>query len=177
MKHENLTYILDEDNSRVLMVKKGMRPGDVNSGLYTLPGGGIEPQEMEVKDGKIKAARREVIEETGVIPIRISLVGTILFNNQERMRKGNPFGQDHFVQIYRGTADYQELSIREKDIIPLWIPEYKLKDPRKYGIDMHKGDKFIFDWLGERKSFEGVITHTGEEIDYSKTYVKYSSPN
>ena len=43
MKFGILTYL--SVNGKVLMMKKGVRENDPNSGKYTLPGGNLEPSE------------------------------------------------------------------------------------------------------------------------------------
>ncbi|MEK6841633.1 MAG: NUDIX domain-containing protein, partial [Nanoarchaeota archaeon] len=83
MKYGTISYLSVRE--KALMIKKGERIDDPNSGFYTPPGGKLEHNEKgENPLGRLEAVVREVRQETGLILVRPSFKGVILFDNEGR---------------------------------------------------------------------------------------------
>ena len=61
--------VIKDDEGRLLLIKRGHEPG---TGLWSLPGGRIEPGETDAQ-----ALSREVSEETGLVVRAGRLLGTV----------------------------------------------------------------------------------------------------
>ena len=67
-----LGYVLSEDKSSVLMIRRDKRPDDLHFGKYNGLGGKLGPAEDVVS-----GMRREILEEAGLVADALSLRGTI----------------------------------------------------------------------------------------------------
>jgi 8-oxo-dGTP diphosphatase len=61
--------VIKDDRGRLLLIKRGHAPG---AGLWSLPGGRIEPGETDAE-----ALVREMLEETGLVVEVRQLIGTV----------------------------------------------------------------------------------------------------
>lgn len=88
-----LVYVMSKDKSSVLLIKRTKREDDIHFGKYNGLGGKLEPTEDIVS-----GAKREVLEEAGIVVEDISLRGTI---NWPGFGKD---GQDWFGFVFRVDA-------------------------------------------------------------------------
>ena len=139
--HGLMVYVLNKGN--VLMLNKGVRPDDPNSGYYTLPGGKLEPFEkgIDIPNGRLERAIREVPEETGIAIVNTKLRGNILFDNSEREFPDWPNPKDYNVNVYSANAFTFQLKDGGEGV-PLWVPKSDIKD-----LPKHLGDELIYGWL------------------------------
>jgi 8-oxo-dGTP diphosphatase len=84
--------VIKDDEGRLLLIKRGHEPG---AGLWSLPGGRIEPGETDVE-----ALTRELAEETG-LEVQI---GHLLGNVQRLGRQGTVLDiRDYAATVIGGT--------------------------------------------------------------------------
>ena len=153
------------------MIKKGIRKDDPNSGYFTLPGGKLEEEEkgLENLEGRVKGAKREVKEETGIEPLNLNLIGVILFDNHERTFDNwkNP---DNFLVYVYLAGSYKGVARETKEGIPFSVPKEKIDS-----LPSNPGDKLMYGWIKKGKKFFGVIKHKGNKIDTAGTFVDFYS--
>jgi ADP-ribose pyrophosphatase YjhB (NUDIX family) len=146
----------------LLMLEKGIRKGDPNSRLYTVPGGKLE--EGETPEQRM---RLECPQETGLKVKSLDLIGTVLFNNKYRTFKDWKNPEDYFCYVFRGEVYEGELRETEEGK-PLWVPK-NLVDKKP----QHEGDIPLYIAIEDGRKFSAVITHRGEELDWSKTLLEF----
>ncbi len=173
MKYGTMVYLVSRKwffgKKKVLMIKKGIRENDPNSGYFTLPGGKLKEGEkgLNVPFGRLESSVREVEEETGLIPVGLVLQGVILFDNSERTFDNwkNP---DNFL-VYIYSAKKYKGKVRGSDEgVPFSVPLDKVGE-----VPSNPGDKLMYEWLAIGKKFFGVIYHKGNEVDKEKTQVDF----
>ena len=114
--------ILDRDRDSVLLIRKGL---GCYTGLYDLPGGGMEPQEL-LED----ALRREVLEETDctVTSARQLATLSILYPYQ---KDGQTVTLRHFGTVYvadiAGTPRAGSTGL-DDSLGCEWVPVAKLSE-------------------------------------------------
>ena len=168
MKYGTMTYIVSK-RGHVLMIKKGVRENDPNSGYFTLPGGKLEKDERGLMnpEGRLKSAIRETEDETGIIPVNPVLRGVILFDNKDRKFDNWPNPDNFYVYIYSATK-YSGNPKKSDEGVPVTVLENKLKE-----VPSNPGDKLMYDWLKNGRNFIGVIKHKGIEVDPEGTWVDF----
>ena len=97
--------IVLDDRGRLLLIKRGHAPG---AGLWSLPGGRIEPGESDAS-----ALRRELLEETGLDVVAGSLVGSVTLPA--------PGGQLYEVRDYAATVVGGTLSAGDDAAEARWV--------------------------------------------------------
>ena len=80
--------VITDGQGRILLIKRGHPPG---MGLWSLPGGRIEPGETDAQ-----ALRREMLEETGLLVEAGALIGTV--------RRAAPDGNVYDIRDYAATV-------------------------------------------------------------------------
>ena len=155
---------------RVLMVKKGQRENDPNSGFYTLPGGKLKDFEKGLISprGRVYSAIRETKEETGINLINPRLRGVILFDNSERIFDNWPNPQDFLVHVFQARTCSGLLGMGGGEGIPVWVDESGLGS-----VPKNLGDELMYDWIKDGRFFTGVIRHKGRVLDEAGTFVDY----
>jgi 8-oxo-dGTP pyrophosphatase MutT (NUDIX family) len=168
MKFGVLSYL--SVNEKVLMMKKGDRKGDPNSGKYAIPGGHLEKDEIGMDNhfGRQLASIRETKEETGLRLISPIYRGLILFHNFEREFDNWPNPTDFLVYIYSANKYTGELCKEKDNEFPLWVDEKEIPS-----LPKNLGDELIYEWLNMGKFFTGVIKHKGKVLDEAGTFVDY----
>ena len=168
MKYGTMAYIVSK-NGNVLMIKKGERKGDPNSGYFTLPGGKLEKDEKGLGNpkGRSESAIRETIDETGIEPINPVLIGVILFDNKDRTFDNWPNPDNFYVYIYYATK-YKGKPRKSDEGVPVTVPREKLGE-----VPSNLGDKLMYKWLKDGRNFLGVIKHKGNEIDPEGSFVDF----
>jgi 8-oxo-dGTP diphosphatase len=167
MKYGTMSYLVSDKG--ILMLKKGERKNDPNSGYYTLPGGNLTTREKGLTSPKnrLESAIRETKNETGIKLINPILKGVILFDNQDRIFK-NWINPDNFYVYIFSAREYSGKLKESKEGVPLWVPENNLES-----LPKNPGDKLMYEWLNDWRDFIGVIKHKGKNIDESGTWVDW----
>lgn len=162
-----MVYLVSK--GKVLMIKKGSREGDPNSGYFTLPGGKLESSEkgLGVPFGRLESSVREVREETGINVIKPRLRGVILFDNSER-EFDNWKNPDNFIVYIYSSNKFEGRAVESDEGIPYSVPLEKVKE-----LPSNPGDKLMYSWLETGKEFFGVIYHKGKEVDESRSFVDF----
>lgn len=97
------TYV--ERDGKILLLK---RAGGEGTGLWWIPGGAVERDERP-EDG----ARRELLEETGLVPTgRLWVIG--VFPQQV-------YGQDTYCVTYACTCDEEVVTVSDEHTASRWI--------------------------------------------------------
>ena len=107
--------VVKDDQGRLLLIKRGHAPG---AGLWSLPGGRIEPGETDTE-----ALVREMREETGLVIDPGPLIGTV----RRPARDGAVFDiRDYAATVTGGTlhpgddaADARWVDARELEALPM----------------------------------------------------------
>ena len=107
--------VIKDDRGRLLLIKRGHAPG---AGLWSLPGGRIEPGETDAE-----ALVREMREETGLVIDPGQLIGTV----RRPARDGAVFDiRDYAATVTGGTlrpgddaADARWVAASELESLPI----------------------------------------------------------
>ncbi len=163
-----MACVSNEDE--ILMIKKGVREGDPNSGYFVLPGGKLKDFEIGINNpnGRTFSAIRETWEKTGLRLFNLKPLGTILFDNGERVfpKWKNP---DNFlVYLFTTNNYYGELLEESKEGIPSFVSKLDIED-----LPMNPRDKEMYKWLFDGRNFSGVIYHSGKKLNLEKTFVDF----
>lgn len=153
----------------VLILKKGIRENDPNSGYETLPGGKLKDYEkgLDNPTGRLESCAREIEEETGIKPLGLKLRGVILFDNSERIFPNWKNHEDFYVYIYSTIQGQGELK-KSDEGIPRYVLENQLTN-----LTQNPGDKKMYEWLKDGRNFIGVIKHKGKELNLEGTFVDF----
>jgi len=107
--------VIKDDRGRLLLIKRGHAPG---AGLWSLPGGRIEPGETDAE-----ALVREMREETGLVIEAGQLIGTVRRPTQDG---GLLDIRDYAATVTGGTlragddaADARWVAASELEILPI----------------------------------------------------------
>ena len=107
--------VIKDDRGRLLLIKRGHAPG---AGLWSLPGGRIEPGETDAE-----ALVREMREETGLVIEAGQLIGTVRRPAQDG---GLLDIRDYAATVTGGTlragddaADARWVAASELEILPI----------------------------------------------------------
>ena len=149
-----LGYILSPDRASVLMVHRVFRDDDENKGKFNGVGGKLEKNEDVAT-----CMTREIMEETGLKVLSMSLRGTLCwadFGPNKENWLGFVFLIDGFEGEPRTENEEGTLS---------WVPVSSLQE-----LPMWKGDRhflpLVFD--GDPRPFHGYMRYEGEEpFDWS----------
>lgn len=162
-----MVYLVSK--GKVLMIKKGVRKDDPNSGYFTLPGGKLEDNEKGLNNpkGRLKCAIRETIDETGVEPTMPVLRGVILFDNKDR-KFPNWKNPDNFLVYIYSARRFKGRAKKSDEGISYSIPLNKVNE-----LPSNPGDKKMYEWLKDGRKFMGVIKHKGDELDEEGTMVDF----
>ncbi len=114
--------VIQRDDGRLLLIQRGNEPG---RGLWSLPGGRIEPGESEVD-----AVAREVLEETGVRVQVGDLAG--------RVQRGRYDIADYFATVVSGEvrAATDALDARWADPRDLEVTSRLVETLIAWGVDL-----------------------------------------
>ncbi len=117
--------IITRDDGRVLLIQRGNEPG---RGLWSLPGGRVEPGETDPV-----AVAREVLEETGLEVAVGELAG--------RVRRGRYDIADYFATVVRGelAAGSDALDARWADPRDLEVTPGLVEALTSWGIALRGG--------------------------------------
>lgn len=148
IKREGKTLFLDYTNY----------PHPIHSGKYSIPGGRVEEGES-IED----CVKREISEETSIMPCRVTYRGKVLFVNGKRTINGKPMSHNFEVHFYE-CIDFDDTNARATEGRLAWV-----EDNNVLGLPLHEGDRIIWkDWLSRYQRFEGEIEHEGEKLTSAK---------
>jgi 8-oxo-dGTP diphosphatase len=102
--------VILDTQGRLLLIKRGHAPG---LGLWSLPGGRIEPGETDAT-----ALRREMLEETGLLIEPGELIGTV--------RRPGPDGDVYDIRDYAATVTGGMLRAGDDAADARWVVVSKL---------------------------------------------------
>jgi 8-oxo-dGTP diphosphatase len=114
--------VIARDDGRLLLIQRGNEPG---RGLWSLPGGHVEPGESEVD-----AVAREVLEETG---LRVHVAGLA-----GRVQRGRYDIADYFATVVGGDlqAATDALDARWADPRELAVTPGLVETLTAWGVDL-----------------------------------------
>lgn len=167
MKYGNLAYVTSK--GKLLMIKKGIRENDPNSGYFAIPGGKLEDYEKGLNNpkGRLNSVIRETKEETDVELINPILRGVILFDNEGRTFSNWKNPDNFFVYIYSATK-FKGKAKKSNEGVPYGVSLDKVQE-----VPSNPGDKKMYEWLRDGRKFVGVIKHKGNEVDEENTMVNF----
>ena len=126
---QTAVYVMSPDRTEVLLMHRDRSPDDVHFGKYLSLGGHVEPGE-----DVLTCARRETLEESGLVTESLLLRGTVLwtgFGNDRRDYLCFVFRADTFSGMQHGDNDEGTLEwVRLDDLASrsmwdsdhLWLP-------------------------------------------------------
>ncbi len=145
----SLCYI--EQNGKYLMLHRVKKLNDINKDKWVGIGG-----KFELNESPFDCARREILEETGALPINLSYRGVVTFISDQ-------FGSEYMhlftASGLEGQVDYDcdegELVWVDKKDIPL--------------LPIWQGDKIFLKLLDEETRFFSLkLIYSGDQlVDYS----------
>jgi len=157
MKLGTLVYVINDN--KTLMLHRIKKENDCHNGLWVAPGGKIDTAKSESPED---CARREVLEETGLILENLKLAGFITFPDI-----GNsPFGDLWYVWLYKST-EFSGRLIDSPEGSLEWVDNNKVCE-----LPMWEGDKIFTPLIYNDRLFSAVMLYDcGKFIDYRITYI------
>ena len=153
VKLATLCYL--EQEGKVLMLHRVKKDQDLHQGKWNGVGGTFEPGESPEE-----CARREIEEETGYIPQKMHLKGTITF-------PGFDGEHDWYVFVYTVSAFIGELKESEEGALH-WIEKEKV-----YDLNLWEGDRDFLPWVFAEthpffsaKFFYVNMEYRGHEVEF-----------
>ncbi len=152
-----LGYILSPDGGKVLLIHRIARPGDHHLGKYNGLGG-----KMEAGEDVAGCMRREIVEESGLTCVELTLRGTVNWQGFGRHGENwlgfifliTRFSGTPFVENEEGRLDWYPLAAL--DTLPMWegdryfLPLVFDDDPRMFhGYLPYRNDRPV-DWRYSR---------------------------
>lgn len=148
-----IAYVLSPDRGRVLLIHRDKRPDDMHYGKYLGPGGKVEPDEDVVS-----AVRRELLEETGLTALELTLRGTVLWPGFGKN------GQDWFGFVFRVDKTEGESHGGNEEGHLEWVPVDELHTVPMWDSD-HRWLPMVFD--DDPRQFHGVMPyHQGTMLSW-----------
>jgi 8-oxo-dGTP diphosphatase len=125
-----------ERDGRILMIRRDTRPDDLHYGKHNGLGGKLEPGEAP-----LDCARREILEESGLIAGRLRFAGHITFPLFDGER-------DWSVFLFHGTEPAGEQGPDPAEGHLVWVPRAELLE-----LNLWEGDRHFLPWLLEGRRF------------------------
>lgn len=101
-----LCYLACGDD--ILMLYRNKKPNDINAGKYIGVGGKFLPNESPDE-----CARREILEETGLVPETLTYAGVVTFLYEDQPAE--------YMHLFRGTVEAQALADCAEGELS-WVP-------------------------------------------------------
>lgn len=147
MKLATLCYI--RDGSKILLLHRNKKENDMHAGKYNGLGGKFEPGETPEN-----CARREILEESGLVVEELDLRGFITFPNFAR-------GEDWYVFLFLINKFSGEIIDSPEGTLE-WVNESELAS-----LNFWEGDRIFMPWLFEKKRFSACFSYeSGKLIDH-----------
>ncbi len=151
MKLATLCYVRREGCT--LMVHRNKRPQDMHLGKWNGLGGKLEPGETPEQ-----CARREILEESGLVVDRLVWKGILTF-------PGFANDEDWYTFIYLANVFPGELVDSPEGELS-WIPDSEVLE-----LNLWAGDRIFIPWLERPEFFSGMFRYVdGEFIDYTVNF-------
>jgi 8-oxo-dGTP diphosphatase len=149
-----LVYIVSPDRGRVLLLHRDKRPGDIHFGKHLGLGGKVEADE-----DVIAAARREVVEESGLVALDLTLRGTVSWPGF------GVGGQPWFGFVFRVDRFAGELIDSPEEGTLTWVPLAELDTVPMWASD-HEWLPMVFD--DDPRQFHGIMPYAaGQMVSWS----------
>lgn len=139
-----LCYV--RSGGRTLMLYRNRKPNDYHEGKYNGLGGKVEPGESPEQ-----CMKREVQEESGLIPLSWRLNGMITFPTFDGTN-------DWYVFVFTIT-EYEGELIDSPEGELHWIADTDLD-----GLNLWEGDRVFLPWLSEPGFFSARFVYDGPEL-------------
>ncbi len=149
----NTTLCYIEQNEKYLMIHRIKKKNDANHDKWIGVGGKFENGESP-----FDCARREILEETGVVPVGLRYRGLVTFISDEY---GTEYMHLFTATGYSGTINYDCDEGKLE-----WVEKNKIKD-----FPIWEGDLIFFDLLQKEERFfslkleykgDTLVSHTVE---------------
>lgn len=153
-----LGYVLSPDGSRVLMVHRNARPGDLHLGKYNGLGGKIERDEDVVS-----GMRRELREEAGIEAVAMQLRGTVSWPGFGKD------GEDWLGFIFVITAFAGEPPPSNPEGSLEWVEVERVGE-----LPLWPGDRYFLPLVfgADPRQFHGVMPYRdGEPVGWSYSLI------
>ncbi|HOB05961.1 MAG TPA: 8-oxo-dGTP diphosphatase [Propionibacteriaceae bacterium] len=153
-----LVYVLSPDRRQVLLIHRVGRPDDQHLGKYNGLGGKVEPLEDVAA-----AARREVLEETGVELTALRLRGTVSWPGF------GTGGEDWFGFIFVGEVDPDVTLTANHEGALTWQPLDRLL---AFDLPLWEGDRYFLPLVFDEAvtQFHGVLPYSdGRPVSWAVT--------
>jgi 8-oxo-dGTP diphosphatase len=141
MKLATLCYIRDRD--RTLMVHRVKKANDIHAGKWNGLGGKFEPGESPED-----CARREILEESGLVARRMHLKGLLTFPEFA-------LGEDWYAFVFVVDAFEGEL-IDSPEGNLAWVRNTEIFD-----LNLWEGDRVFLEWLDRPGFFSAKFFYRG----------------
>ena len=130
-----------------LMMLRNKKEGDLNEGKWVAPGGKSLPGETPEQ-----CARREMQEETGLIPGRMECLGVVHFRSDT--------WEDEEMYLFVCSDFSGDLTEDCREGQLAWIEEEKVMD-----LPMWEGDRlFLPDVLAGRRGIDLTLVYEGDRL-------------
>ena len=139
-----LCYV--RSGGRTLMLYRNRKPNDYHEGKYNGLGGKVEPGESPEQ-----CMKREVQEESGLIPLTCRVNGMITFPTFDGTN-------DWYVFVFTIT-EYEGELIDSPEGELHWIADTDLD-----GLNLWEGDRVFLPWLSEPGFFSARFVYDGPEL-------------
>ncbi len=148
MKLATLCYV--KNGSKILVLHRNKKENDIHEGKYNGLGGKFEPGETPEA-----CARREILEESGLIAEELDLRGFITFPNFAR-------GEDWYVFVFIINRFSGELIDSPEGTLE-WVD---IADISR--LNFWEGDYIFLPWLWQTERFSASFTYAaGKLVDHS----------
>jgi 8-oxo-dGTP diphosphatase len=155
-----LGYVLAQDRQHVLMIHRNARPDDLHYGKYNGLGGKLERNEDVVS-----GMRRELMEESGLQALDLSLRGTISWPGFGKQ------GEDWLGFIFLVTGWTGTPLAHNAEGALEWVPRQKILD---MALNLWPGDRYFLALVfnDDPRQFHGVMPYQdGQPLSWSYTLV------
>lgn len=150
VKLATLVYV--KKNNQTLMVHRNKKENDMHEGMYNGLGGKFENGESPED-----CAKRELLEETGLIAQDMKLKGILSFPDALFT------GHDWYVFVFLINEFKGELTTNCPEGELKWIDDNKLLN-----LPLNEGDYIFMKWLNKPEMFSAKFNYDGKKlIDYN----------
>ncbi len=145
MKNTTLCYI--EIDQKYLMLHRVKKQEDINKDKWVGIGGKFEPNESP-----FDCARREILEETGALPINLRYRGIVTFISDK-------FGTE-YMHLFTASGLDGEINYNCDEGELCWIDKQSVVN-----LPIWEGDKIFFKLLNEEKCFFSLkLEYLGDKL-------------